>query len=199
MGVRFLRFASLHMSNSSLRHSGMRRKAQTRNPSRRSYAGEMGSGFDASHRPGMTAVHCWRSSAFPRGKSPPGDLVVPPKTEGAGNAGCSVAPAASRANEKSTRASHHRFAETLRHSPRNGFNGFLRGLPGEPGLLPPSPAAITTGLIPASGYQDATTSPSATGAFVLCACRVHRIFRPTFSDDRETPLLAGGRRAEKCP
>ena len=135
MGVRFLRFASLHMSNSSLRHSGMRRKAQTRNPSRRSYAGEMDSGFDASHRPGMTAVHCWRSSAFPRGKSPPGDLVVPPKTEGAGNAGCSAAPAASRANEKSTRASHHRFAETLRHSPRNGFNGFLRGLPGEPGFV----------------------------------------------------------------
>jgi hypothetical protein len=23
----------------------------------------------------------------------------------------------------------------------------------------------------------------------LCATRVHRIFRPTFSDDRETPLL----------
>jgi hypothetical protein len=81
----------------------------------------------------------------------------------------------------------------------NGFNGFLRGLPGEPGLLPPSPAAITTGLIPASGYQDATTSPSALMRLVFALHCVHRIFRPTFSDDRETPLLAGGRRAEKCP
>jgi hypothetical protein len=29
--------------------------------------------------------------------------------------------------------------ENARHSPRNGFNGFLRALPGEPGLLSPSP------------------------------------------------------------
>ena len=65
-------------------------------------------------------------------------------------------------------------------------------------LLPPSPAAIVTSLIPASGYQDATTSPSATGAFVSCACRVHRICCPTFSDDRETPLLPGRRRAENA-
>src|SRR3984885_6697627 len=74
------------------------------------------------------------------------------------------APAALRAKIKSTQASHHGHTGAIRHSPRNGFNGFLRGLPGEPGLLPPSPAAIATGLIPASGYQDATTSPSATGA-----------------------------------
>jgi hypothetical protein len=56
-------------------------------------------------------------------------------------------------------------------------------------LLPPSPVAIATGLIPASGYQDATTSPSATRAFVSCACCVHRISCPTFCDDRETPLM----------
>ena len=74
----------------------------------------------------------------------------------------------------------------------NGFNGFLRGLPGEPGLLPPSPAAITTGLIPASGYQDATTSPSATGAFVLCATRVHRI-PPNVRDDGQRPSSRAGR------
>jgi hypothetical protein len=45
------------------------------------------------------------------------------------------------------------------------------------------------GLISASRYQNHTTSPSATGAFVSCACCVHRIFRPTFCDDRETPLM----------
>src|ERR1700728_5364173 len=32
-------------------------------------------------------------------------------------------------------------------------------------------------------------SPSATCALVWCACCVHRIFHPTFSDDRETPLM----------
>ena len=74
-------------------------------------------------------------------------------------------PAASRAMKESTRVSHHRFAETFRHSLRNGFNGFLRGLPGDRAFLPPSPvlrcASIVTELIPASRYQDATTSPSA--------------------------------------
>jgi hypothetical protein len=35
-------------------------------------------------------------------------------------------------------------------------------------------------LIPASGYQDATTSPSVSGAFVTRAAHVHRILHPTF-------------------
>jgi hypothetical protein len=39
-------------------------------------------------------------------------IVAPPPIEGAGNAGASIAPAALRANEKSTQASHHRYAET---------------------------------------------------------------------------------------
>jgi hypothetical protein len=85
-----------------------------------------------------------------------------------------VAPAALRAKIKSTQASHHGHTGDIRHSPRNGFNGFLRGLPGEPGLLPPSPAAIATGLIPASGYQDATTSPSATPVFAKRLRRARR-------------------------
>ena len=52
------------------------------------------------------------------------------------------APAALRAKIKSTQASHHGHTGDIRHSPRNGFNGFLRGLPGEPGLLPPSQATM---------------------------------------------------------
>src|SRR5579872_6551267 len=55
--------------------------------------------------------------------------------EGAGKAGRDSAPAASRAKLKSTRVSHHRFAGNTRPSLRNGFNGFLRDLPGEPGFL----------------------------------------------------------------
>jgi hypothetical protein len=92
---------------------------------------------------------------------------------------------------KSTQASHHGHTGDIRHSPRNGFNGLLRGLPGDRAFLPPSPrnAKHCRELIPASRYQDATTSPSATGAFVSCACCVHRISCPTFCDDRETPLM----------
>jgi hypothetical protein len=39
----------------------------------------------------------------------------------------------------STRVSHHGRAEITRHSPHNGFNGFLRALPGDRAFLPPSP------------------------------------------------------------
>src|SRR5271169_912025 len=36
---------------------------------------------------------------------------------------------------KAHERSHHRFTGSTRLSPRNGFNGFLRALPGVPGLL----------------------------------------------------------------
>src|SRR6266446_937745 len=42
------------------------------------------------------------------------------------------APAASRAKlNKAHERSHHRFRRINRHSPRNGFNGLYRALPGE--------------------------------------------------------------------
>ena len=49
------------------------------------------------------------------------------------------APAAARAVVESTRVSHHGHTGNTRHSPRNGFNGFLRALPGDRAFLPPSP------------------------------------------------------------
>jgi hypothetical protein len=70
---------------------------------------------------------------------------------------------------ESTRVSHHGHTGNTRHSPRNGFNGFLRALPGDRALLPPSPAALAAGLTPASGRQDHTTSPSALALFVKSA------------------------------
>src|SRR6185437_1530474 len=45
-----------------------------------------------------------------------------------------TAPAASRANEKSTRASHHRYAETIRPSLRDGLR-LIRDLTGVHDLL----------------------------------------------------------------
>ena len=68
---------------------------------------------------------------------------------------------------ENTRVSHHGQTGNARHSPRDGFNGFLRALPGEPGLLSPSPrnAKHCRELTPASGRQDHTTSPSALPVF----------------------------------
>jgi len=61
--------------------------------------------------------------------------------------------------------------ENTRHSPRNGFNGFLRALPGDRAFLPPSSPRnlFLENLTPASGCQDHTTSPSASAPFVKSA------------------------------
>jgi hypothetical protein len=102
------------------------------------------------------------------------------------------APAAARVVVESTRVSHHGHTENTRHSPRNGFNGFLRALPGDRACLPPSSlrSLLLKNLMPASGHQDHTTSPSASSALVRSAVRVHRI-PPHVRDDRETPLDLG--------
>src|SRR6266849_757325 len=85
-----------------------------------------------------------------------------------------------------------------RPSLRNGFNGFLRALPGDRALLPPSLArrgSVFANLAPASGRQDHTTSPSAATSFVLRTVSTVRLTLPRPShpvpnvrDDRETPL-----------
>jgi hypothetical protein len=141
---------------------------------------------------------------------------VPRENRGRRESRVSNAPAASCAKIESTRVSHHRFAGSVRLSPRNGFNGFLRDLPGDRALLPPSlrglahhdpvgPETSPQNLTPASGRQDHTTSPSATTSFVCtlrlahdpkeppcnhCACRRCRVHRvpPRVRDDREPPL-----------
>src|SRR6202163_257079 len=72
---------------------------------------------------------------------------------------------------------------------RNGFNGFLRALPGDrafchrrlrtnvlsaPGRADPTSATLT----PASGRQDHTTSPYAAAPFVSSPFDCSQIFRP---------------------
>jgi hypothetical protein len=63
------------------------------------------------------------------------------QSEGAGNAGRTARPQPCVQNEKSTQAKSPQVCQIRSGIPRaNGFNGFLRALPGEPGLLSPSPA-----------------------------------------------------------
>jgi hypothetical protein len=82
---------------------------------------------------------------------------------------------------------HTGSAEAFRHSLRNGFNAYIVLSSVSRAFLPPSPALLSANLTPASGCQDHTISPSALGAFVKGAIRVHRI-PSRVCDDRETPL-----------
>src|ERR1700726_2350264 len=98
--------------------------------------------------------------------------------KGAGNAGRPMRP--------QPRVSHHGHTGNTRHSPRNGFNSLFRA-PRRPGSFATVALAdrLRKNLTPASGRQDPTTSPSASGAFVYSAI-VYRI-PPHVRDDRETP------------
>src|SRR5665213_103463 len=69
--------------------------------------------------------------------------------------------------------------------------GLWRALPGAPGFLATIALGIaSTGLTPASGCQDHTSSPSASSALVSSTASVHRI-PPRVRDDRETPPSVG--------
>jgi hypothetical protein len=108
-----------------------------------------------------------------------------------------VAPAASRAKVESTRVSHHRLDRDHAGLPcANGFNGFLRALPGDRALLPPSFANCRfANLIPASGDQDHTTSPSAMQRIRLMRRPRPPHPHPTFVTIAIRPSVAGcGRR-----
>jgi hypothetical protein len=104
-----------------------------------------------------------------------------------------VAPAASCAKCRKHTSSSPQVHRDTRPSLRNGFNGFLRALPGDRACLPPSLARITPrNLTPASGRQDHTTSPSALTPLVLRRCRVHRIPHPTFVTTAKRPSCGCG-------
>ena len=117
---------------------------------------------------------------------------------------------------KNTRVSHHRSTGTPGIPARNGFNGFLRALPGDRALLSPSSSGYgfvcarsgrqaSAGLdagVEASGPHDfavrsnisrqhAIDRSQATARPAITSraqrCRVHRI-PPRVRDDRDTPL-----------
>src|SRR5260370_38512982 len=88
----------------------------------------------------------------------------PLQSEGAGNAGRPMRPIAACANVvvERTRVSQVT-PEITQHSPRNGFNGFLRALPADRAFLPPSPprSLLLKDSKRAAARQDQTAYPSA--------------------------------------
>ncbi len=89
---------------------------------------------------------------------------------------------------KAHERSHHRFTGNTRLSPRNGFNGFLRALPGVPGLL----ATFVGGLLRRSDTSVGVSGPHdfavRLSAIRQKRIRVHRI-PPRVRDDRERPSV----------
>jgi hypothetical protein len=145
-------------------------------------------------------------------------------SEGAGNAGRSVRPQPRmQCENKHTSIVTTVTPEIARHSPRNGFNGFLRALPGVRILgchrhrrikvcqtrsgrlasadLAPATGARTTRLCRPHWRRSSARASSAHRPMRACPaipararrCRVHRI-PPRVRDDREPPLCGTGRR-----
>jgi hypothetical protein len=80
---------------------------------------------------------------------------------------------------KSTRVSHHRFGHNIRPSLRNGFNGFLRALPGDRAFFATVTCETSRKLdasVGASGPHDFAVR---VGTARQWCRRVHRIPRPT--------------------
>src|ERR1700687_3060163 len=97
------------------------------------------------------------------------------KTEGAGKAGCALHPRSRVQDGVRKRTRAYRFSGGNPAFPAQWFYGLLRTLPGDRAFLPPSPADVAANLMPASGHQDHTTSPSAPSALVRNTVSVHRI------------------------
>ena len=115
-----------------------------------------------------------------------------------------TAPAASRANEKKhSELVHYRFWPDQSGFPRaNGFNGFLRALPGEPGFI----ATIIGAMRKHRRQLDTSVGVSGPHDFAVRFPRasswraenVHRIPRPTFVTTAKRPSLRSAGRDGIC-
>src|SRR5712672_3084438 len=138
-----------------------------------------------------------------RRDAPEALMNLPPK-EGVGNAGCPLHP---RPRVHLVLVERTRATTSTPESPdvpaRNGFHGarFLRALPGDRALLPPSPTDMflskpgwadlnSANFTPASGRQDHTTSPYAATSFVSSPFDRSRAFRQPALPSRCAPDTA---------
>jgi hypothetical protein len=118
----------------------------------------------------------------------------PFRNKGAGNAGRPMRPAVSCARWSRKRTRAYRSHRNHPAFPAQWFYGLYRALPGAPGLLAtvaPEKLSLLGNLTPASGCQDHTILPYASGALVSRTLRVHRS-PPRVCDDRERPFCGTG-------
>ena len=113
------------------------------------------------------------------------------KIEGAGKAGCALHPRSRVQLRIDGRAHEHTgSAGASRPSLRNGFTAYFVLSPENGSFASVIGGTPPANLTPAPRRQDHTTSPYASGAYVLRASRVHRI-PPRVRDDRDPPLVTG--------
>ncbi len=135
----------------------------------------------------MTLLWFW-IRLHPRDAMRPRRCFYLPPEEGVGNAGCPLHP---RSRVHLVAVERTRVTTSTPESPgipaRNGFNGFLRALPGDRACLPPSLSGYvlskpgwadlnSANLTPASGRQDHTTSPYAATSLVRVLLIAHKSF-----------------------
>jgi hypothetical protein len=104
--------------------------------------------------------------------------------------------------EKAHKHSHHGHTGTARHSPRNGFTGSFVLFPGT-GLSCPRRRlrceSIAACLISASGYQNHTTSPSASWRARPAHPKRPLHPAPNVRDDSRNAPLEGCGTAQEVP
>jgi hypothetical protein len=133
------------------------------------------------------------------------------ETEGAGKAGCPPHPRPP-VRQKCTGVETTGVGGSIRPSLRNGFNGFLRALPGDHAWLPPSPARCGKHLCKLSAcigapepHDFAVRQNAARPARRAIACELPRpaivsardalasiAFRPNVRDDAYAPPIGPG-------
>jgi hypothetical protein len=135
-----------------------------------------------------------RSFAISRPDTPEFYLLIStlfnPRAQGMPGAGCARSLVCKM--KKHTSVVTTVTPENARHSPRNGFNGFLRALLGEPGFLVTVACEFPRQLdasVGASGPHDFAVRVLRCSS--QSATRVHRI-PPRVRDDREPPLCGTG-------
>ena len=112
--------------------------------------------------------------------------------EGAGKTGCALHP---RSRVPSAQKKTHTSIQVQRRHPAfpaQWFTAYFVLSPVNGSFATVAPRDDPGSLAPAPRRQDHTTSPSASGANVSCAIRVHRI-PPRVRDDRERPSCRVGR------
>src|SRR5579872_508315 len=116
----------------------------------------------------------------------------PSANEGAGNAGCAARTHGPVYKSKKVHEPQVTTGQAATPAfPANGFNGFLRALPGDRAFLPPSPADHLRQLdasVGASGPHDFAVRFTAHSSDAQPS--VHRIPHSTFVTIGQTPLQA---------
>jgi hypothetical protein len=124
-------------------------------------------------------------------------ILVPLEKRGRREDRVFCAPAASYAVKERIRVSHHRSAETIRPSLRDGVNAYTRALPGVRDLIVTVTCRSPAGLALAQGCQDHTTSQSASNTTRQSMWQASIATRLAFVTTR-TPLLSRRDRANEA-